>query len=66
VRLTALKCAKVLVEALGRDAVATLTPDLLPTIGERMEDEDERVEKEAHALLLQMEEILGEGLQKFL
>ncbi|CAG0921732.1 unnamed protein product [Notodromas monacha] len=66
IRLLAVRCQKQIVLALGREGMISLLVELLPSVAELMEDADEEIEKEAHALLITMEDVTGEKLQKYM
>jgi U3 small nucleolar RNA-associated protein 10 len=65
VRLAAVKCEISLTEKLGEDWLALL-PEMLPSISEGQEDDDERVEREVGKWIRLIEGILGESLESML
>lgn len=64
VRLGALSALSALVEKLGEDYLALL-PEAIPFLAELLEDDVQEVETEAQATIANMENILGEPLQKY-
>ena len=64
-RFAALKAEQALTEQLGEEWLGLL-PEMLPYISELMEDEDERVEREARRWVKQIEDVLGERLDDML
>ena len=48
------------------DEWLSMLPQTIPFIAEALEDEDERVEKQTHALALTIESFLGESLDTYL
>ncbi|CCG82051.1 U3 small nucleolar RNA-associated protein 10 [Taphrina deformans PYCC 5710] len=65
VRSAAVTTADKLSARLGDEWLAML-PQTVPFIAEALEDEDERVEKQTHALALTIEKFLGESLDTYL
>ena len=65
VRLAAVKTQLSLTERLGEEWLAQL-PEMLPFVGEGMEDDDEGVEMEVRRWVKSMEEILGESISPML
>ncbi|KAI9730250.1 MAG: snoRNA-binding rRNA-processing protein utp10 [Cirrosporium novae-zelandiae] len=64
-RLLAIRCQDHLTEALGEEWL-NLLPEMLPFIGEALEDESEVVETECRKWVKRVEEILGESLDDML
>lgn len=65
VRLTAVKTQLSLTERMGEEWLAQL-PEMLPFIGEGMEDDDEGVEMEVRRWVRKIEEVLGESISPML
>ena len=65
VRLAAVKTQLALTERLGEEWLAQL-PEMLPFVGEGMEDEDEVVEMEVRRWVKKIEEVLGESIAPML
>ncbi len=65
VRLTAVRCQQALTARLGEEWLAML-PEMLPSISELQEDDDEAVERETHRWIVGIEGVLGESLDAML
>ena len=65
VRLAAVRCEISITESLGEEWLSLL-PEMLPSISEAMEDDDEAVEAEVRRWVRGIEEILGESLDDML
>ena len=64
-RRAALTCMSTCFRAAGED-ILVLLPETLPYLSELMEDSDPDVEKAAHLMVHQLEELSGESLQSYL
>lgn len=64
-RQAAVLCQQSITKELGEEWLSLL-PEMLPTIAELQEDDDERVEKETARWIKMMEEVLGESLEGML
>ncbi|XP_028404436.1 HEAT repeat-containing protein 1-like isoform X2 [Dendronephthya gigantea] len=64
VRLAALKVLQELNQKLGEEYLALL-PEIIPFLAELMEDESFEVEQKCQQVISEMEEVLGESLQKY-
>ena len=64
-RRAALACISTCFAAAGED-ILVLLPEALPYLSELMEDNDADVEKAAHLMVHQLEELSGESLQSYL
>jgi U3 small nucleolar RNA-associated protein 10 len=62
VRLTAVRLERSLTEQLGEEWLV-MVPEMMPVLGEVLEDEDADVEKEGREWVSRIEEVLGEGLE---
>ena len=65
VRLAAVQTERVLTERLGEEWLALL-PEMLPFVGEALEDDDEMVEEEVQRWVVVIERVLGESLNPML
>ena len=65
VRLAAVKCEQALTARRGEEWL-TMLHEMLPSISELQEDDDEVVERETHRWIVQIEEVLGESLDDML
>lgn len=65
VRLAGVQSERALTERLGEEWLALL-PEMLPFIGEALEDDDEAVEQEVQRWVVAIEGILGESLNPML
>lgn len=64
-RRAALECMSTCFQAGGVDILSML-PEALPYLSELMEDNDSAVEKRAHMVVHELEELSGESLQSYL
>ena len=64
IRLAALKVVQELNHKLGEEYL-TLLPEIIPFLAELMEDESFEVEQKCQQVISEMEEVLGESLQKY-
>ena len=64
VRLAAVAALSAVHSRLGDDYM-TLLPETMPFLAELLEDEEPRVEAATQTLIREMEETLGESLQKY-
>lgn len=65
VRLAAVKCQRSLTRKLGEEWLAQL-PEMLPFVSEALEDDDEDVENEVRAWIVEIEACLGESVEEML
>lgn len=65
IRLAAVKCEHAITDRLGEDWLNLLS-EMLPTIRELLEDDDEEVERETRRWVKRVEEVLGENLDGML
>jgi len=64
IRLISLEAACKVVHKLG-DSFLPLIPETMPFLAELLEDEDENVEKACRHAVQDLEQVLGEPLQKY-
>lgn len=64
VRHLSLNAVEEVGKRLGED-YSVLLPESIPFLSELMEDDDEEVEKECHAVIRSLEKVVGEPLQKY-
>ncbi|KAE9965862.1 hypothetical protein BLS_000957 [Venturia inaequalis] len=62
VRLAAVRLERGLTEQLGEEWLV-MVPEMMPVLGEVLEDEDADVEREGREWVTRIEEVLGEGLE---
>jgi len=62
VRLAAVRLERSLTERLGEEWLV-MVPEMMPVLGEVLEDEDADVEREGREWVSRIEEVLGEGLE---
>lgn len=62
VRLAAVRLERSLTEQLGEEWLV-MVPEMMPVLGEVLEDEDADVEREGREWVTRIEEVLGEGLE---
>jgi len=65
VRMAAVKCQRQLTEALSDEWLAHL-PEMLPFIGEALEDDEEEIQNETRVWVSRIEAIIGESLTSML